>query len=115
MAAKDVKFKENAPRAIDRGREHPGRCGQGDARPEGPQRSVLERSFGAPPPSPRTAWSVAKEIELKDKFENMGRAAGEGSRLQDFRCRRRDGNHPTRDGARPGDRRRRHEVRRRGP
>src|SRR6478609_3723210 len=32
---------------------------------------VLERSFGAPTIT-RDGVSVAKEIELKDKFENMG-------------------------------------------
>jgi len=33
--------------------------------------AVLDKSFGAPP-SPRTAYRSPKEIELKDKFENMG-------------------------------------------
>ena len=32
---------------------------------------VLERSFGAPTVT-KDGVSVAKEIELKDKFENMG-------------------------------------------
>jgi len=33
---------------------------------------VLERSFGAPTVT-KDGVSVAKEIELKDKFENMAR------------------------------------------
>ena len=37
----------------------------------GPGRIVLERSFGAPTVT-KDGVSVAKEIELKDKFENMG-------------------------------------------
>ena len=32
---------------------------------------VLKKSFGAPTPT-KDGVSVAKEIELKDKFENMG-------------------------------------------
>ncbi len=50
--------------------EHPGRRRQGHARPQG-RNVVLERSFGAPTVT-KDGVSVAKEIELKDKFENMG-------------------------------------------
>ena len=51
-------------------REHPRQRRQGDARPEGPQRRAREL-FGAPTVT-KDGVSVAKEIELKDKFENMG-------------------------------------------
>ena len=70
MAAKDVKFKENA-----RGRMIAGVNILADAVKVtlGPTGSNVgrERSFGAPPVT-KDGVSVAKEIELKDKFENMG-------------------------------------------
>ena len=59
------------PQPHRRRREHPGRRGQGDPRPEGPQRgarALLRRAR----PITKDGVSVAKEIELKDKFENMG-------------------------------------------
>ena len=48
---------------------------------------VLERSFGAPTVT-KDGVSVAKEIELKDKLAEHGRADGQGSRFQDQRHRR---------------------------
>src|SRR6186997_261280 len=70
MAAKDVKFREHA-----RNRMIVGVNIQADAvkitlGPKG-RNVVLERSFGAPTVT-KDGVSVAKEIELKDKFENMG-------------------------------------------
>ena len=44
--------------------------GQDDAGPES-RNVVLERPYGAPTVT-KDGVSVAKEIELKDKFENMG-------------------------------------------
>jgi len=49
---------------------------------------VLDKSFGAPRIT-KDGVTVAKEIELEDKFENMGRADGARSRLQGGRCCRR--------------------------
>jgi len=51
-------------------RQHPRERRQGHPGPEGPN-VVLERSFGSPDRDEGRS-SVAKEIELKDKFENMG-------------------------------------------
>ena len=48
---------------------------------------MLERSFGAPTITKRTV-SVAKEIELKDKFENMGAQMVKEVAVEDFRRRR---------------------------
>ena len=45
---------------------------------------MLDRSFGAPTIT-KDGVSVAKEIELKDKFENMGAQMVKGSGRQDFR------------------------------
>ena len=47
---------------------------------------ALERSYGAPTIT-NDGVSVAKEIELEDKIENMGAPAGEGGRHQDQRHR----------------------------
>jgi hypothetical protein len=71
---------------------------------------VLERSFGGPTVT-KDGVSVAKEIELKDKLQNMG-AQMVKEALPERRHRRR--RHDDGDGARPGDRPRRHEVRGRG-
>ena len=70
MAAKDVRFHDAA-----RGRMIAGVNILADAvkvtlGPKG-RNVVLERSFGAPTIT-KDGVSVAKEIELKDKFENMG-------------------------------------------
>src|SRR5436305_3333031 len=70
MAAKDVRFGESA-----RGRMVAGVNILADAvkitlGPKG-RNVVLDRSYGAPTIT-KDGVSVAKEIELKDKFENMG-------------------------------------------
>ena len=70
MAAKDVDFRRRSPRPHGRRREHPGQCRQGHPGPQG-RNVVLERSFGAPTVT-KDGVSVAKEIELKDKLQNMG-------------------------------------------
>ena len=48
---------------------------------------VLDRSYGSPTIT-KDGVSVAKEIELKDKFENMGAQMVKGSGFQDQRHRR---------------------------
>ena len=70
MAAKEVKFRE-----VARGRMHNGVNVLADAvkvtlGPKG-RNVVLDKSFGAPRIS-KDGVTVAKEIELEDKFENMG-------------------------------------------
>ena len=59
----------SARKAVSR-RGHPRQCGQGDAGPKG-RNVVMEKSFGAPRIT-KDGVTVAKEIELADKFENMG-------------------------------------------
>jgi chaperonin GroEL (HSP60 family) len=49
---------------------------------------VLEQARSAPPRITKDGVTVAKEIELEDKFENMGAQMVQGSRLQDLRRRR---------------------------
>ena len=70
MAAKEVKFKESARHRIVAGVNILADAVKVTLGPKG-RNVVLERSFGAPTVT-KDGVSVAKEIELKDKFENMG-------------------------------------------
>jgi chaperonin GroEL len=70
MAAKEVKFHENARHKIVAGVNVLADAVKVTLGPKG-RNVVLERSFGAPTVT-KDGVSVAKEIELKDKFENMG-------------------------------------------
>jgi chaperonin GroEL len=70
MAAKAVKFSENARRRMVRGANVLGDAVKVTLGPRG-RNVVLEKSFGAPTVT-KDGVSVAKEIELADKFENMG-------------------------------------------
>jgi len=70
MAAKEVRFHENARSRIVAGVNVLADAVKVTLGPKG-RNVVLERSFGAPTVT-KDGVSVAKEIELKDKFENMG-------------------------------------------
>ena len=70
MAAKDVKFHDSARSRIVTGVNILADAVKVTLGPKG-RNVVLERSFGAPTVT-KDGVSVAKEIELKDKFENMG-------------------------------------------
>jgi len=70
MAAKEVKFHDNARARIVNGVNTLADAVKVTLGPKG-RNVVLERSFGAPLIT-KDGVSVAKEIELKDKFENMG-------------------------------------------
>ena len=70
MAAKDVKFHDHARHRIVAGVNILADAVKVTLGPKG-RNVVLERSFGAPTIT-KDGVSVAKEIELKDKFENMG-------------------------------------------
>ncbi|HUO44067.1 MAG TPA: chaperonin GroEL [Burkholderiales bacterium] len=70
MAAKDVKFHDSARHKIIAGVNVLADAVKVTLGPKG-RNVVLERSFGAPTIT-KDGVSVAKEIELKDKFENMG-------------------------------------------
>ena len=70
MAAKDVRFGENARNKMVSGVNILSNAVKITLGPKG-RNVVLERSFGAPTIT-KDGVSVAKEIELKDKFENMG-------------------------------------------
>ena len=70
MAAKEVKFGESARAAKMRGVNVLADAVKVTLGPKG-RNVVLDKSFGAPTVT-KDGVSVAKEVELKDKFENMG-------------------------------------------
>ena len=70
MAAKEVKFHDSARSRIVAGVNILADAVKVTLGPKG-RNVILERSFGAPTIT-KDGVSVAKEIELKDKFENMG-------------------------------------------
>ncbi len=70
MAAKDVKFDSDARDRMLRGVEILANAVKVTLGPKG-RNVVIEKSFGAPRIT-KDGVSVAKEIELADKFENMG-------------------------------------------
>ncbi|HCQ2288837.1 TPA: chaperonin GroEL, partial [Escherichia coli] len=70
MAAKDIRFGEDARARMVRGVNVLANAVKATLGPKG-RNVVLEKSFGAPTIT-KDGVSVAKEIELTDKFENMG-------------------------------------------
>ncbi len=70
MAAKDVRFGDEVRHKMVNGVNILANAVKVTLGPKG-RNVVLERSFGAPTIT-KDGVSVAKEIELKDKFENMG-------------------------------------------
>jgi chaperonin GroEL len=70
MAAKDVRFGDDVRQKMVNGVNVLANAVRVTLGPKG-RNVVLERSFGAPTIT-KDGVSVAKEIELKDKFENMG-------------------------------------------
>src|ERR687889_989136 len=70
MAAKDVKFSSDARNKMLRGVDILADAVKVTLGPKG-RNVVLEKSFGAPRIT-KDGVTVAKDIELSDKFENMG-------------------------------------------
>ena len=70
MAAKEVRFSDDARQRMFRGVNILANAVKATLGPKG-RNAVLEKSFGAPTIT-KDGVSVAKEVELKDKFENMG-------------------------------------------
>src|SRR6201996_2310772 len=70
MAAKDVKFSRDARESIVRGVDIIADAVKVTLGPKG-RNVVLDKGYGAPRIT-KDGVTVAKEIELKDKFENMG-------------------------------------------
>ena len=70
MSAKDVKFSQDAREKMLRGVDILANAVKVTLGPKG-RNVVIEKSFGAPRIT-KDGVTVAKEIELEDKFENMG-------------------------------------------
>ena len=70
MAAKDIRFSDDARARIVRGVNVLANAVKATLGPKG-RNVVLEKSFGAPTIT-KDGVSVAKEIELADKYENIG-------------------------------------------
>jgi chaperonin GroEL len=70
MAAKDVRFSQDARERMLRGVDILANAVKVTLGPKG-RNVVIEKSFGAPRVT-KDGVTVAKEIELEDKFENMG-------------------------------------------
>ena len=70
MAAKDIRFGEDARARMVKGVNILANAVKATLGPKG-RNVVLDKSFGAPTIT-KDGVSVAKEIELADKFENMG-------------------------------------------
>src|SRR6202162_580620 len=70
MTAKDVRFSDDARQRMFRGVNVLANAVRVTLGPKG-RNAVLDKSYGAPTVT-KDGVSVAKEIELKDKFENMG-------------------------------------------
>jgi chaperonin GroEL len=70
MAAKDVKFARDAREGIVRGVDILANAVRVTLGPKG-RNVILDKSYGAPRIT-KDGVTVAKEVELKDKFENMG-------------------------------------------
>src|SRR6202521_1016359 len=70
MAAKEVKFSVDARDRMLRGIDVLANAVRGTLGPKG-RNVVLDKAYGAPR-IPKDGVTVAKEIELENKFENMG-------------------------------------------
>jgi len=70
MAAKEVKFSDDARSCMAKGVNVLANAVKQTLGPKG-RNVILDKSFGAPTVT-KDGVSVAKEIELEDKFENMG-------------------------------------------
>ncbi len=70
MAAKDVRFSADARERMLRGVDILANAVKVTLGPKG-RNVIIEKSFG-PPRTTKDGVTVAKEIELEDKFENMG-------------------------------------------
>jgi chaperonin GroEL len=70
MAAKELLFDEAARRALERGANAVANAVKVTLGPRG-RNVVIEKKWGSPTIT-KDGVTVAKEVELEDKFENMG-------------------------------------------
>ena len=105
--AKQIKQGEDARKALCAGIDQLANTVKVTLGPKG-RNVVLSKKFGSPLIT-NDGVTIAKEIELKDAFENMGAQLVRGSRHQDQRCSWRRHHHRHRSG--PGSCQRGHEER----
>src|SRR6202049_621441 len=74
MAAKQIAFDQEAREAMRKGISKLARAGRVTLGPKG-RNVILQKSFGSPTVT-KDGVTVAKEIELEDKYENMGARMG---------------------------------------
>ena len=98
MPAKELRFDEEAHAALKRGVDAVAGAVSVTLGPRG-RAVVLDKKFG-PPVVTNDGVTIARELDFKDHFENMG-AAAQGSGDQDQRHRRRRHHHG--NGAGSGD------------
>ena len=79
MSAKDVKFGEIARAKLLDGVNVLADAVKVTLGPKG-RNVILDKSFGSPTVT-KDGVSVAKEVELEDKFENMGASQGSSNKL----------------------------------
>ncbi len=82
MAAKEILFDEKGREKILEGVNVLANAVKATLGPRG-RNVVIEKSWGSPTVT-KDGVTVAKEIELEDKFAEHGRADGEGGRFQDL-------------------------------
>ena len=70
MKSKTILYQEDARKALERGMDTLAEAVAITLGPKG-RNVVMDKSYGAPRTT-KDGVSVAKEIELEDKFENMG-------------------------------------------
>jgi hypothetical protein len=103
--AKDIKYGAESRAALEAGLDKLANTVKITLGPKG-RNVVLSRSFGSPIIT-NDGVTIAKEIELEDKYENMGAALIKEVAVIDERRRRR--RHDKRDAACSGDHQRRAE------
>ena len=96
MAAKQIAFDQEAREAMRRGVAKLARAVKVTLGPKG-RNVILQKSFGSPTVT-KDGVTVAKEIELEDKYENMGARMVKRSGQQDQRRGRRRHHHRHRAG-----------------
>jgi chaperonin GroEL len=99
MAHKELKFNEDARRALERGVNILADAVKVTLGPKG-RYVVLDKKFGAPTIT-NDGVTIAREIEVEDVFENQGAARARGRHGDERRRRRR---HDDRDRPGSGDR-----------
>ena len=99
MAAKKIEYGQEARGAILKGVDTLANAVKATLGPKG-RNVIIEKSWGSPTVT-KDGVTVAKEIELKDKFQNMGAQMVQRGGLQDLGRGRRRHHHRHRAGPGP--------------